>query len=80
MNEKQWYALAFLFLMYGMGFMFLSGLYLGDISYTVSDTTINPGVLSLAIIDGIVTVLVFVCYMVSIACLVCGWLEKEEEK
>ena len=77
MNKNQWYALGILFMLYGTGFMCLSALYLGDASHTVSDTIINPGVLSVAIVDGIITILVYVCYMAWIACWVCAWLEKE---
>jgi len=76
MNKKQWYALWFLFMLCGVGFYGMVGIFMGN--YTVSATTTNPSVLSSAIVVGIATILIFVCFMVGIACLVCAWLEKEE--
>ena len=79
MNKNQWYALGFCFMMCGVGFIGISGLY--GVSITVSYTaTANPFVFSRAIVDGIATILVYVCYMAAIACWVCGMLEKEEAK
>lgn len=78
MNKNQWYALGFCFMMCGVGFIGISGLY--GVSITVSYTIANPFVFSRAIVDGIATILVYVCYMAAIACWVCGMLEKEEAK
>ena len=78
MNKNQWYALSFCFMMCGVGFIGISGLY--GVSFTVSYTTANPFVFARAIVDGIATILVHVCYMAAIACWVCGRLEKEEAK
>lgn len=45
-----------------------------------SDTTADPFTLYNVIVQGIATILVYVCLMSAVICAVCGWLEREEAK
>ncbi len=76
MNKNQWGALAICFMMCGLGFMGIYELF----NFRISDTTADPFTLYNVIVQGIATILVYVCLMSAVICAVCGWLEREEAK
>jgi len=70
MNKKQWYALGFLFMLYMGAFIFMAETY--DVAF-VSD--VSAWSISRAIVDGIATILVDVCFMAWWTCWIMGFLE-----
>jgi|GEM_PF-2745994 len=87
MNKKQWIALGFMFMMFSTTFMIFS-IPWGDkaIQWRLeTERGENPtialeGTIVSSIHDAVYTILAWIFFIASVACWVCGWLEKEEEK